>query len=76
MCLIAQNDHRVVETSTVDLLQFLIGVIDSRFIGGPSFGNTGAYCDGYAAGDTRIDRVEAVKITKNASLEPKKWRLQ
>ena len=71
---IAGHDYGDGNFASTDIMQFLSGVFDSRFGGGPSWDTDGSYCMGFAIGKIDFDLTSAETITRHASCSPSDWR--
>jgi hypothetical protein len=71
---LARNDVEDTAVSSTAIMEFLAGVFDSRFGGGPSWGTSESYCHGFAIGKLQIDAAFAQAVTRHASCSPSDWR--
>jgi hypothetical protein len=70
---IARNDVEYTGAPSTSIMEFMSGVFDSRFGGGPSWQIGDPYCSGFAVGTIQMESKTSRAITRQAAAHPADW---
>jgi hypothetical protein len=70
---VVSNEVEYTGCGAIDIINFIRGVMDSRFGCGPSWSTNKSYCQGFAVGKLHVDFPTACHITRQAAAHPADW---